>query len=227
MCFGFGKVHATDSNFAVSRENIREIAESNSLRASNISKILGIYAQRSSQNGSNAYQWDPQEVFTNPEVPNSRYEEAQSAGYFPDSTGTVWKIATYPSLNATRSQSDYSDTYYCLNYDKGFGISNGYMANGAKDTYTLSYDMKSDSDKNAITTNAGANVRSNYNKILWILENSYIPGVSSNAEKANLLKNAASKRDTTRNFSEYLSNTLIDNDSRIDLTDEEIEVVQQ
>ena len=191
MCFSFSKVHAADSNFAVAgltRESLREIALSNTLSASNISKILGIYAQRSVQNGNNAYQWNPQEIFTNPNVPNSRYEDVRVLGYFPDSTDTVWKIATYPSLIANRDQSDYSDLYYCLNYDKGFGISNGYMANGAKDTYTLSYDMKNGADKSAIITSAEGDLGINYNKILWILEKSYIPGESSNTEKTNLLK---------------------------------------
>lgn len=151
MCFSFSKVQATDSVFSdvdLTRDNLQAVAAANTLNAGATSKVLGISKNRRS---GNYYQWNV------------------------NTTGdgkTVWKIATYPST--TSNTANYNDLYYCLNAAKGFGLSNGEMAEGSKDTYNVSYDMKSSTDKSNITNASGGNLGTNYNKILWILDNSYI-----------------------------------------------------
>ena len=199
-CFSFSKVKAADFSSTLTRDNLTAYDASN-FAALNSDRILGISGTRQS---GDIYTWNPNTV-----------GEAK----------TVWKIAEYSS--DTSNVRDYSNLYYCLNAERGFGITNGQMAEGKTDTYTTGLDMKDATNKSNIANFAGGNLGTNYNKILWILENSYIPGTSSSEDKANLLKRAYEYRDKTRNFSEYLSNTLIDNDSDINITDEQIEVIQQ
>lgn len=219
MCFNFNKVEATESVFSninLTRANLQAVAQANTLSTTTTSKVLGISKNRES---GNWYVWNPKADAID-----------ENGNLIVDENGNVqaqkvWKIAAYPST--TSNIPSYNDLYYCLNASKGFGLSNGEMAEGAKDTYNVSYNMKNSSDKNSIISAAEGNLGTNYNKILWILDNSYVPGSSTSTDKENLLKQASSYRDITRNFSEYLSDTLIDNDSAIDLTDEQIEVVQQ
>ena len=197
------RVYATEitsvfSGERISRKSIQEIALTSEL---NTNKILGITKTR--ENG-NWYGWNKNTV---------------------GDEKIVWKIGEY--ISESQETADYSNLYYCLNAERGFGLTNGEMANGSTDDYLNSYDMKNSTNKSNIGNLAGGNLGTNYDKILWILENSYVPGQSTIKDKENLLKKAASYRDITRNFSEYLSNTLIDNDSKIDLTEEQIEVVQQ
>ena len=115
MCFSFAKVHAQDSIFGdveLTRGNLKTVATANTLNATMSTKYLGISKTRLS---GNYYTWNP-----------TTTGEAK----------TAWKIATYPSLTSTNA--NYSDLYYCLNAERGFGITNGTMAEGAKDTYTKS-----------------------------------------------------------------------------------------
>ena len=188
MCFGFSKVHAIDSTFdgiSITRGNIQSIAASNTLTASNTETILGISKIRQS---GDYYSWA-----------NNSTVDAKN----------VWKIATYPSLDADRTQADYKDLYYCLNAERGFGLTNGQMAEGKKDTYTTEYEVN-DENKTNIINSAGGSLGTNYNKILWILDNLYITTGSSSYKTLTAYKNFKNKTGL-----EY------------DLSEEQIDVVQQ
>ena len=108
-----------------------------------------------------------------------------------------------------------NDIYYCLNAGRGFEIDNGIMTDGAIKTYTNSFDMKDESSKSDIINNAGGNLGTYYNQMLWILDNSYISTGSNDykesSEYKKLMQNAG---------------ISIQND-KYDLTEEQIEVVQQ
>lgn len=192
MCFSFSKVQAANSVFSdvnLTRDNLKTVVQANSFDAMGTSRVLGISENRES---GNAYGWN-------------RTTTGEGK--------TVWKIAAYPSMAS--NTVNYNDLYYCLNASRGFGIQNGDMAEGAKDIYSSIYDMKNTAHKSNISNLAGEDLGKNYNKILWILDHSYIPTGSSEykdtAEYKNLMRNAK---------------ITIQNDER-DLTEEQIEVIQQ
>ena len=131
MCFCFNQVHAEDSIFGganITRENFRGLGAGNIGEPINVpvNKKLGISETRKS---GNRYRW----------------------GIQTDETGhVIWKIATYSS---DTSAADYKDLYYCLNVDRGFGItvSGGEMLEEEKDDYKDSYDMTLEANKTKIT----------------------------------------------------------------------------
>ena len=186
MCFGFNKVQAIDSVFdgtSITRNSLRSVATSNALTTSNTETILGISKIRESEN---YYSWG-----------NNTTVDAKN----------VWKIAKYETTDPNDRNADYSNLYYCLNAERGFGVSEGRMAEGAKDTYTVEYEVN-DTNKNNIISAAGGSLGANYNKVLWILDNSYIPTESSNLSQ----------------FKSSMNTKGVNIDA---LTEEQIEVVQQ
>lgn len=182
-----GKVQATESVFSNIVPTRRSSQAYTSLPFSN-STNLGISKDRES---GDSYTWNPNTI-----------GEAK----------TIWKIATINPQN-TR---DYSNLYYCLNATRGFGVTNGEMAEGATDDYTNSFDMKVFEDKSNITNYAGGNLGINYNKVLWILDNSYTPIGEDNYQKT--LEYIKLMED---------SNIEVEADKRLNLTEDEIEAVQQ
>lgn len=207
MCFNFNKVQATESVFSninLTRANLQAVAQANTLSTTTTSKVLGISKNRES---GNWYVWNPKADAID-----------ENGNLIVDENGNVqaqkvWKIAAYPST--TSNIPSYNDLYYCLNASKGFGLSNGEMAEGAKDTYNVSYDMKDSNDKNSIISASEGNLGTNYNKILWILDNSYIP------TKNNLYK-------TSDEYINLMKKAEIEIENKDwDLTEDDIEVVQQ
>ena len=190
MCFSFSKVEAADSIFNkmnLTRSSLMSVLEENALTSS--SKWLGISATRQSEN---KYEWNV------------------------DTLGNgkkVWKIATYPS--ETSKVRDYTDLYYCLNATQGFGMNNGEMAEGSVDYYNTSIDMKDLNNQNTIADYANGKLGANYNKILWILDNSYIPTGSSSYKTTDEYKSLIDKAGIEIENEEW------------DLTEDDIEVVQQ
>ena len=182
MCFGFNKVQAIDSVFdetSLTRNNLQSVAASNSLRNTNTSTTLVISKTRRT---GNYYSWG-----------NNTTVDAKN----------VWKIANYSSGN-----TDYSNLYYCLNAERGFGTSQGRMTEGATDQYTTEYEVN-DTNKNNIISIAGGSLGTNYNKILWILDNSYVPTGNNTS------------------LSQFKSSMESKGVSITHLTEEQIEVVQQ
>ena len=174
-CFGLNKLYAANITSAFSDVNINRNNLSKAIKSSTIEqKWLGISEKRES---GNSYKWNV------------------------DSLGNgkkVWKIATYSSEDI--DLRDYKDLYYCLNVKRGFGLTNGEMAEGKKDEYTTSVDMLDTLSKEVISGKSGGNIGENYNKVLWLLSKAYVPGQASSEEKAELLKNALKyvKSDETR-----------------------------
>ena len=214
-CFGLNKLYAANITSAFSDVNINRNNLSKAIKSSTIEqKWLGISEKRES---GNSYKWNV------------------------DSLGNgkkVWKIATYSSEDI--DLRDYKDLYYCLNVKRGFGLTNGEMAEGKKDEYTTSVDMLDTLSKEVISGKSGGNIGENYNKVLWLLSKAYVPGQASSEEKAKLLKNALKyvKSDETRFnklsgilpngiVNSIISENMIESEESHNLTDEDIDVVQQ
>ena len=214
-CFGLNKLYAANITSAFSDVNINRNNLSKAIKSSTIEqKWLGISEKRES---GNSYKWNV------------------------DSLGNgkkVWKIATYSSEDI--DLRDYKDLYYCLNVKRGFGLTNGEMAEGKKDEYTTSVDMLDTLSKEVISGKSGGNIGENYNKVLWLLSKAYVPGQASSEEKAELLKNALKyvKSDETRFnklsgilpngiVNSIISENMIESEESHNLTDEDIDVVQQ
>lgn len=134
------------------------------------------------------------------------------------------------------NNASYQNAFYCLRAEKGFTAANGDLT---KRNYTVKLDMKT--QKNAIYAEDGTvseigalarlkevgsfnkpdgttnpNADKEYNKIMWILDNMYLPKQSTEEEKIALLTKAgifSSEED------EYIGHERI--------TNEDIEVVQQ
>ena len=165
-------------------------------------------------------------------------QEYRESGYgyrikdrMPPSTGiNVWKIVKYPNYinNTNPGTIDYSNNIYCIRAGVGFTANSKYV------NYTRNYDMNSQKTivsniiKNILTNDGLTNEQiatyigtqkedgtynndGNYNKLLWIFDNMYVPSSSNSAtDRTKLLSNAG--------ITENLYNTI---------TDEDIEVVQQ
>ena len=214
-CFGLNKLYAANITSAFSDVNINRDNLSKATKSSTIEqKWLGISEKRER---GNSYEWNV------------------------DSLGNgkkVWKIATYSSEDI--DLRDYEDLYYCLNVKRGFGLTNGEMAEGEKDEYTTSVDMLDTLSKEVISGKSGGNIGENYNKVLWILSKAYVPGQTSSEAKTELLKNALEyvKSDETRFnklsgilpngiVNSIISENMIESEESHNLTDEDIDVVQQ
>lgn len=214
-CLGLNKLYAANitsafSDITINRDNLNKAIKSSTIEQ----KWLGISEKRES---GNSYKWNV------------------------DTTGNgkkVWKIATYPSGDI--DLRNYEDLYYCLNAKMGFGLNNGEMAEGKKDEYTTSIDMLDTLSKEVISGKSEGKIGENYNKVLWILSNAYVPGQTTQEEKAQLLKNALEyvKSDNTRFdklsgilpnriVNSVISENMLDSKEAINLTDDDIDVVQQ
>ena len=192
MCFGFSNVQAAESifsNFNITRNSLNSIAKANSLSSS--TAYLGLSSERES---GESYAW------------NMKTDGTPGA--------VAWKITKRNS--STDQTKDYSNLYYCLNAEQGFGIANGEMAEGKIDYYDYSTEMNTN-NKELITSkvNNQNELSENYNKILWILDNSYIPTRSNSYKNSTEYKNLMKKIGVT-----------IENDES-DMNEEQIELVQQ
>lgn len=192
MCFGFSNVQAAESifsNFNITRNSLNSIAKANSLSSS--TAYLGLSSERES---GESYAW------------NMKTDGTPGA--------VAWKITKRNS--STDQTKDYSNLYYCLNAEQGFGITNGEMAEGKIDYYDYSTEMNTN-NKELITSkvNNQNELSANYNKILWILDNSYIPTRSNSYKNSTEYKNLMKKIGVT-----------IENDES-DMNEEQIELVQQ
>ena len=131
-------------------------------------------------------------------------------------TKKIWKIVSYPSEgNYTIS---YANAFYCLKAEYGFMLqADNADVTRVQKTYNLKYDMKSQKDTvlarlqaiDVFKTDPSA-----YNKVMWLLDNMYLPKKSTQADKIALFINA----------------DIIDNANELQyasITDDDIEVIQQ
>ena len=203
MLCSFGKVQAVSSIFTeteLTRKNLEQFTLANNLSATN--KVLGISKNRES---GNAYTWN---VTTT------------------DAGKTVWKIAEYDTTSS--SVPNYEKLYYCLNAERGFGFSNGSMAESSKSEYNTALDMKNMENANLVqmgkyiggdfyaTGTYPDAKREKINKVLWILDHLYTYTGLENYQTSSAYKELMSNADIP-----------IDGDSNLNLTEDDIDVVQQ
>lgn len=123
----------------------------------------------------------------------------------------VWKIVSYSNNNI-----NYDNAFYCIKAEHGFVDNNSTTSvETIRRTYNVKLDMKTQSSDvinklNAINTAIGDTQLSQetYNKIMWIIDQMYLPKASSATQDKTALLNAA-----------RITNPI--------LTDDDIEVVQQ
>ena len=127
---------------------------------------------------------------------------------------TIWKIVSYDSMDA-EAPAKYDDPIYCVNPEIGFG--NAAVA-GERKEYNYSFNMKdltgvAQEYRDIIPNTA------NYNSVLWILDNMYLPkDTNKGVLKSNLYNAAKAFGEETNKDYDVTRNVLTDND---------IEVVQQ
>lgn len=207
MCFNFNKVQAVDSVFSdrkLTRETLSTVAQANSLENA-VNKTLTINAAKVSDDNNdnniigkrksgNFYQWN-----------------ISLKGNKVLSGHNVYEITEV-------GDSTYGEIYYCLQSDIGLGGQDGNILANDKDEYNIAYDMKT--DKSLIKEKANSlNISKDdttYNKILWVLDNSYMP--TNSADYMNT--------DNYKNFMKKVGIT-IDDEQGLNLTEEDIKVVQQ
>ena len=122
----------------------------------------------------------------------------------------IWKIVRYNSSSSTDTNYDDTTNYYCVKAGVGFANT------GDKATYDVSYNFKTERD--AILARNDANLTSivnttngTYYKIMALADLLYIPGQSSDSDKAELLSHTQSP----------------DVVYTVGLTDDDIDAVQQ
>ena len=136
----------------------------------------------------------------------------EKSGYTDNDGKNIWKI-----VNQNRTDLD----YYCLNMRRGFGGIEG-IAENTSDTYSYSSNLNiSDLNNYAYDTDISEET---YNKILWILNNSYVRSNDedfySNIEYKNLMKKLVSYKNNNNAYGIY-------NDNKYNLTEDDIITAQK
>ena len=207
MCFNFNKVQAVDSVFSgtkLTRETLATVAQANSLENA-VNKTLTINAANVSDDNND------NNIIGKRESGNFYQWNISLKGNKVLSGHNVYEITEL-------GDSTYGEIYYCLQSDIGLGGQDGNILENDKDEYNIAYDMKT--DKSLIKEKANSlNISKDdttYNKILWVLDNSYMP--TNSADYMNT--------DNYKNFMKKVGIT-IDDEQGLNLTEEDIKVVQQ
>ena len=154
---------------------------------------------------------------TNPTYRASGY--AYNAGLKSDSMTKeqhIWKIYEYNANGETIKNKN--NAIYCLKMGVGFGSSNGSPLE--QRTYTIYADMKNPTEADKTIINSYKQTLpevKNYNSIVWILNNSYVPA-PSNSPTEEQIKAAEEFR------KELLTNAGIPNSK---INDDLIDIIQQ
>ena len=118
----------------------------------------------------------------------------------------IWQMVKYSSNSATGTYT--TGNYYCVRAGVGFNDTTKVA------TYNIAYDFK---DKTDAQNNTWVNriiSNGNYYKLQALTDLLYLPGVSTQAERANLMKNAYNDSNWQQYYNYYI-------------TDSDIEAVQQ
>ena len=127
---------------------------------------------------------------------------------------TIWKIVSFESMNAT-APALYDEAIYCINPEIGFGSETS--AGNDRKQYNASFNMK---DLTGVENKYRTLIpnQTNYNSVLWILDNCYLPKLTP----------AANKEEVKAALYDAVVNALPTSQiKRGVLTDNDIEVVQQ
>ena len=171
-----------------------------------------------------------------------RLYRSSGNGYKIGSGDKVWKIAKYTSNDITNEQTrnnpDFSSYIYCLYAEKGFNESNGQLWNedngisGIRQ-YTYSQNMYLEDKYSEIRgkwDNTGKITQEIYNKVLWIIDNMYIPTGDSTideSQKEDLLDSAKLTGIDPTYDGRSIQDMIDIGFDEYELSDEEIDVVQQ
>ena len=157
--------------------------------------------------------------------PNSGY------GYMINGLGKVWKIAEFNSDLVNPQPKNFDKSIYCLKQGLGFGNTTG--SNIDPVYYDVYFDMKTEQGtmaenyRNMLPEDGIDGASSTYNKVLWILDNGYIPQAGSeNVEENTQRKERLLKKvfkEELEDETMYPPFTMND----ILLTEDDIDVVQQ
>lgn len=151
------------------------------------------------------------------EAQNGKKGGAYGIGTKSDGTPNkkVWKIVSYES-----GKINYDNAFYCVKAEHGFGGFTTSTSDSGRKTYDTSFDMKTQSSDvltrlNAINKaiNKAEISQETYNKMMWIIDNMYLP----KAEGAEATKQALME---AAGVTEYTGYGVL-------LTDDDIEVIQQ
>lgn len=130
-------------------------------------------------------------------------------------TKKIWKIVSYPTSESTKI--DYSNAFYCLRAEHGFmadGISD---VSSIKKLYNTRFDMKTQKANVMEKLNSMEVFKvdpTSYNKIMWIVDNMYLPKTDTLEFKEALLRSAGIVTDKLPM-------------EHVRITNDDIEVVQQ
>ena len=84
---------------------------------------------------------------------------------------TIWKIVSYDSANTV----DWSKAIYCVRAEQGFGSDWTNDSESTKVGYNIKLDMKNENDRRTILNSYNQipifSSESNYNKLLWLMDN--------------------------------------------------------
>ncbi len=140
-------------------------------------------------------------------------------------TKKLWKIVSYTNANSGSGTINYNNAFYCLKAEHGFvnnDTSNSTSVTSLRKTYSKSINMKTASKEaiellSKISCSSGCKDKTDmtqetYNKIMWILDNMYLPKASDAESYKNILMEEAG---------------INDYDVGVLLTDDEIEMIQQ
>ncbi len=132
----------------------------------------------------------------------------------------VWKIVSYPTENSTIP--DYTNAFYCIKAEHGFVNESNPNTSGIHPLYNTRFNMKTQQAEviarlNAINSSKGDTLltQETYNKIMWILDNMYLPSSQVAVKDKEALLQAA----------EIIGPNGYEDGNQ--LTDDDIEVVQQ
>lgn len=128
----------------------------------------------------------------------------------------IWKIVSYPSKGS--NVINYDNAFYCLKAEHGFMSNTTSNVIDIKKTYDQSFNMKTQKQEVMTRLNAIEVFKTDptaYNKVMWILDNMYLP----KAQEAKDFKVAllAAAGITTEDYTV----------EKVRITDADIEVVQQ
>ncbi len=124
-------------------------------------------------------------------------------------------------VDKANTKPDFNNAIYCLKAGQGFGSDSNVLADVNYDTY---YDMVSERDNVNNVINLS---ESNYNSVLWLLDNIYLPKqlpIEDRQQARNDLLNKAFKKEFEDVNSETFYGWTVD---KLYITDDDIEVVQQ
>ena len=132
----------------------------------------------------------------------------------------VWKIVSYGTETSTIP--NYTNAFYCIKAEHGFVNEATPNITGKHPLYNTRFNMKTQQSEvisrlNAINSSKGDTLltQETYNKIMWILDNMYLPSSA----------NAAKDKETLLTASEIIGPNGYEDGSL--LTDDDIEVIQQ